>query len=104
MMGDLREQLVVLARRADKIIGRCANEEQTKLCLVLPFLRLLGYDAGDPEQVVPEHHADFSENYQNRVDFRLMVGGKPVIAIECKSVGAELKDRPAEELFQRAFW
>lgn len=91
-MSDLREQLVALARQADKIASKCANEEQTKLYLVLPFLRLLGYDAGDPDQVVPEHHADFSEQYRNRVDFTLMVDGEPAIAIECKSVGAEFKD------------
>lgn len=91
-MSGLREQLVVLAQQADKVIGRCTNEEQTKLYLVLPFLRLLGYDDRDPEQVIPEYHADFSEQYRNRVDFTLMVGGEPAIAIECKSVGAELKD------------
>ena len=72
-------------------IAQCANEEQTKLYLVLPFLRLLGYDALDPSQVIAKSSADFSEKYKNRVDFLLMANGIPAIALECKSCGAELK-------------
>lgn len=60
--------------------------------LVLPFLQFLGYDIMNPDEVCPEHHADFSEKYKNRVDYAVLREGQPVIAIECKALGAPLKD------------
>ena len=79
-MGTFQEQLVAFANTAGLRIAQCANEEQTKLYLVLPFLRLLGYDALDPSQVVAESSADFSDKYKNRVDFFVMANGIPAIA------------------------
>ncbi|GBR42459.1 hypothetical protein AD943_10255 [Gluconobacter roseus] len=60
--------------------------------LVLPLLSFLGYDIMNPDEVCPEHNADFSDKYKNRVDFAIMKSGNPVIAIECKTRGAALKD------------
>ena len=40
----------------------------------------------------PEHHADFSEKYQNKVDYAILHHGVPVIALESKCVGAAMKD------------
>ncbi len=71
---------------------RCVNEESTKLFLILPFLNFLGYDDRNPDEVCPEHGADFSEKYKNRVDFAILKSEKPIIAIECKTVGMPLKD------------
>lgn len=71
---------------------RCTNEESTKLFLILPFLNFLGYDDRNPDEVCPEHGADFSEKYKNRVDFAILKGAQPVIAIECKTLGTALKD------------
>jgi hypothetical protein len=71
---------------------RCTNEESTKLFLILPFLNFLGYDDRNPDEVCPEHNADFSEKYKNRVDFAILKGTFPVIAIECKTLGSALRD------------
>ena len=90
-MGTFQEQLVAFAKTAILRASKCTNEEQTKLYLVIPFLRLLGYDAGDPSQVVAESSADFSEKYKNRVDFLLMANGSSAIALECKPCGWDLK-------------
>ena len=57
-----------------------------------PFLTTLGYDVGNPDEVFPEHHADFSEKYQNKVDYAILHHGVPVIALESKCVGAPMKD------------
>jgi hypothetical protein len=59
---------------------------------VSPFLTTLGYDIANPDEVRAEHHADFSEKYQNKVDFAILHQGSPVIAIESKRVGASKKD------------
>lgn len=88
VLAEFRERLVELAKRAGNAAPRCANEESTKMFLVIPMISFLGYDPMDPNEVFPEHHCDFSEKYKNRVDFAIFKGEHPVIAIESKPVGA----------------
>jgi hypothetical protein len=92
MSDDFRQKVKSFAERMVGIAPRCTNEESTKLFLVLPFLNFLGYDDRNPDEVCPEHGADFSEKYKNRVDFAILKGALPVIAIECKTLGMTLKD------------
>ena len=92
MSDGFRQKVKTFAERAVALAPRCNNEESTKLFLILPFLNLLGYDDRNPDEVHPEHGADFSDKYKNRVDFAIMRNDKPVIAIECKAVGLPLKD------------
>lgn len=87
----LREDLQLLAKRSVEIRKACRNEESTKLYLALPFIRLLGFDYSNPLEVYPEHDAAFSEHQPNKVDLAVMRDGEPVIAIECKHVGANLR-------------
>lgn len=87
-LTEFREKLVEFARRSATAAVRCANEESTKMFLVIPMISFLGYDHMDPNEVFPEHHCDFSEKYRNRVDFAIFKAGEPVIAIESKSAGA----------------
>lgn len=92
MSDEFRQKVRAFAERAVILAPRCQNEESTKLFLILPFLSLLGYDDRNPDEVCPEHSADFSDKYKNRVDFAVLKDGRPVIAIECKTVGLPLKD------------
>lgn len=92
MSDDFRQKFKSFSDRMISISKRCTNEEATKLFLVLPLINFLGYDTMNPDEVCPEHNADFSDKYKNRVDFAILKDGAPVIAIECKSLGAELKD------------
>ncbi|HYD29759.1 MAG TPA: type I restriction endonuclease [Azospirillaceae bacterium] len=92
MSADFKQKLVEFAKRCVDLSQRCANEESAKLFLILPFLGLLGYDDRNPHEVCPEHGADFSDKYKNRVDFAILKVDEPIIAIECKAVGTALKD------------
>jgi hypothetical protein len=92
MADDFRQKVKAFAERMVALAPRCTNEESTKLFLILPFLNFLGYDDRNPDEVCPEHGADFSEKYKNRVDFAILKGGEAVIAIECKTLGMALKD------------
>ena len=92
MSEDFRPKLRAFAERAVALAPRCSNEESTKLFLVLPFLNFLGYDDRNPDEVCPEHAADFSDKYKNRVDFAILKSNTPVIAVECKALGMALKD------------
>lgn len=88
--AGLAARLRVIAERSVHIKGACANEESTKHYLVLPVLAALGYNVTDPYEVQPEFAADFRANPQNRVDFAILSGADPLIAIECKTAGADL--------------
>ena len=78
----------LVAGRADKV----KSEASTNASLVQPFLTTLGYDVGNPDEVFPEHHADYAQKYQNKVDYAILHQGAPVVAIESKRVGADMKD------------
>ena len=89
-LGDLHSKLTAIAERLPTIRSVCTNEESTKLFLVLPVLNALGYDVTDPTGLQPEYAADFRDSLCDRVDYAIMRDGVPVIAVECKKVGADL--------------
>lgn len=91
-LEDFRQKVIAHARLAASRASRVDNEAKTNAYLVQPFLATLGYDVGNPDEVSPEHHADFSEKYQNKVDYAILHRGAPVIAIESKRYGAPMKD------------
>src|SRR5712671_2175458 len=93
--NELRAGLCALAKRSVGVMGACANEESTKLYLALPMIGLLGYDYSNPYEVYPEHSAHFDPN-QPKVSLAIMREGNPVIAIECKKVGADLVEPRAQ--------
>jgi hypothetical protein len=87
---ELRAKLADIAERSMAIKSVCANEESTKLYLILPVLGALGYDYTNPAEIQPEYAADFRDEMRERVDFVIMRDGNPAIAIECKKVGTDL--------------
>jgi len=87
MSPDFRTALVAHAQTALDRAGRAQSEAATQQYLIIPFIQLLGYDPLDPDEVIPEAHASFSDKFKNRVDYAICLGGQPVIAIECKKVG-----------------
>jgi hypothetical protein len=88
MTDDFRSRLLAHAKVAVDRAARAQSEAATAQYLVLPFFQLLGYDPLDPDEVVPEAHASFSDKFKNRVDYAISKDGNPVIAVECKKVGA----------------
>ena len=84
---DFKNRLLVHAKTAVDRAGRAPNEEATKQFLIMPFFHLLGYDPNDPDEVVPEADASFSDKFKNRVDYAIYRECDPVIAVEAKKVG-----------------
>jgi hypothetical protein len=85
---EFKNQLLVHARTMIDRAGRAQTEEATKQYLILPFLQFLGYDPLDPDEVVPEADASFSDKFKNRVDYAICKENVPVIAVEAKKVGS----------------
>jgi hypothetical protein len=85
---EFKNQLLVHARTMVDRAGRAQSEEATKQFLILPFLQFLGYDPLDPDEVLPEADASFSDKFKNRVDYAICKENTPVIAVEAKKVGS----------------
>lgn len=79
------------------------KEEATKTALVLPLLQVLGYDVFDPMEVYPEFTADVPEVKGEKVDYAIMRDNKPILLIECKSVGENL-DKPQHKAQLRRYF
>src|SRR5215210_6886862 len=88
MSEEFKNRLLVHARTVVDRAGRAQSEEATKQFLIIPFLQLLGYDPLDPDELIPEADASFSDKFKNRVDYAISKESVPVIAIEAKKVGS----------------
>jgi len=93
----------VLKTIASKIVSQQAfltTEEATKNALVMPVLAALGYNVFDPTEVVPEFTCDVGTKKGEKVDYAIIINGKPLILIECKQAGMKLAINQASQLFR----
>jgi len=97
---DLTEEINQVANRAEDQVEHIQNEESTKHALIIPFIKALGYNPYDLEEVVPEFTADFAEKEGEKVDYALIQDGDPAVLIECKIAGRGLSTDQAEQLFR----
>lgn len=88
MPDDFESRFIAFAERTMRIKAHCAGEDATRIYLVMPFLELLGYDAGDPSVIVPEH--------RDAINFAILVDGEPTIAIEAAGTA-----RPTNQVYPR---
>lgn len=90
---DLRD----LVRRYQENKEFITNEETAKMALVVPFVRVLGYDPNNPREVRLEFCADFAQydgkKHADRMDFAIFDknGQKPLMVIETKPLGTKLQ-------------
>jgi predicted type IV restriction endonuclease len=87
---DFTARVREFAKECEERLPHLRNEEGTKVALVLPFLRLLGYDTTNPAEIVAEFTADIGTKKGERVDFAIKINGRPMVLLEVKSYGDEL--------------
>ncbi|WP_257309865.1 type I restriction endonuclease [Geothrix fuzhouensis] len=97
---DFLDQLRLIASRVPNQAGHLQTEEATKNALVLPFIKALGFDVFDPTEVQPELTADVGVKKGEKVDYAILRDGKPIIIMECKKYGTDLKKITATQLFR----
>ncbi len=97
---DFIEQLQELAAKASKICDLLQTEEATKNALVMPFIKILGYDIFDPTEVIPEFIADVGIKKGEKVDYAIQKDGKIIMLFECKHCGGDLSISHASQLFR----
>lgn len=76
----------------ESIKDNLKTEEATKMSLIMPFLRILGYNVFNPLEVVPEYIPDRSSKKDEKIDYAIFIDNKPTILIECKKVENEKLD------------
>ncbi|GAA3776352.1 type I restriction endonuclease [Flavobacterium ginsengiterrae] len=82
---EMNIQLKSLADKINQLKSKIETEESTKHAFVLPFIHVLGYDAFNPLEVVPEFTADLGLKKGEKVDYAIFQNGEPIIIVECKS-------------------
>lgn len=95
---EFAERIAGLAKKVGNMGSALNTEEATKTALVLPFIAALGYDVFNPSEVVPEFAAPIGEYKDARVDYAILVEGKPILLIECKPFGAPLEAKQCNQL------
>ena len=97
---DLIDELRLIAAKARRQREKLMSEAATKTVLVNPFIRALGYDTSNIDEVIPEFTADVGVKKGEKVDYAILKDGKPIILFECKKCGADLDTEPVDQLYR----
>lgn len=97
---ELFNQLKGLADKVENLKDKIGNEESTKHAFILPFINILGYDAFNPLEVVPEFTADVGIKKGEKVDYAIYQNDAPILIIECKHWNSPLDVSNSSQLFR----
>jgi len=98
-MDGFKNNLLILAKRVNSLKEDINTEEATKMSLIVPFFKELGYDVYNPREFLPEFTADVGIKKGEKVDYAIMLDGEPIILIEAKAVSEKL-DNHDSQLFR----
>lgn len=97
---SFKEDVADLAKRAISAQAIAQTEEATKNAIVMPFLRVLGFDVFDPNQIIPEYVADIGLKKAEKIDYACKIGDRIEYLVEAKSVSTNLRDAQYSQLFR----
>lgn len=97
---DFKTQIKLLGERFSALKDQVLTEEATKNAFIMPFIKELGYDVFNPNEVTPELTADIGLKQGEKIDYAIMQNGEPIILIECKHHAAPLNVQNASQLFR----
>lgn len=94
--NTIAELQATLRKHREKLL----TEEAAKTTLVLPFLRALGYDIFNPDEVIPEFVCDVGTKKGEKVDYAICVAGEIQMLVECKPANGDLSIKHASQLYR----
>ncbi|MGV8125839.1 MAG: type I restriction endonuclease [Methanothrix sp.] len=97
---DFIDSMRDLALRIPKQCTGIQTEEATKTAFIMPFIAALGYNVFDPTEVTPELVADVGTKKGEKVDYAILINGKPMILFECKWCGSDLDQEHTSQLYR----
>ena len=96
---EFKDALKNYINRIETLKDTVATEESTKMALIVPFFQILGYDVFNPLEFCPEYIADVGIKKGEKVDYAILIDGKPMILIEAKAANKAL-DKHSSQLFR----
>lgn len=94
------EELKEFTKTIPQKLEHIDSEETSKIALITPFLRLMGYDTTNPAEVKAEYTADVGTKQGEKVDFAILENGEPIVFIECKSATNDLNTDNISQLYR----
>lgn len=95
-MMEFTEQIKQFAKRVESLKETIQTEEATKTSIIMPFFTLLGYDVFNPNEFTPEFTADVGIKKGEKVDYAIILDGKPSILIEAKCIKDTLTNHDSQ--------
>ncbi len=93
---EINEKIYSLSERVKQLVPHIKTEESTKQSLILPFFQILGFDVFNPLEFCPEFTADVGIKKGEKVDYTILIDGKPMILIEAKSCTQKLEKHDSQ--------
>lgn len=97
---DFIDKIRELSTRIPKQKDLILTEEATKNAMIMPFISALSYDVFNPAEVTPELCADVGVKKGEKVDYAILLDGKPMILFECKHHAVDLSKIHASQLYR----
>jgi hypothetical protein len=97
---DFTAEVASLAKRSLAASQQAMTEEATKTSVIFPFIKALGFDIFNLDEVTPEFIADVGTKKGEKVDFVLKIDGKIAILIETKPISMSLGANQHSQLFR----
>lgn len=94
------DEIKEFAKEIPAKLDHIDSEETSKIALITPFLRLMGYDTTNPAEVKAEYTADVGTKQGEKVDFAILENGEPIVFIECKSATNDLNTDNISQLYR----
>ena len=76
------------------------TEETTKISLILPLFRILGYDTENSDEVKAEYACDVGVKTSEKVDLAILIDDEVKMLVECKSAKTKLNSNHLNQLFR----
>ena len=76
------------------------TEETTKIALILPFIRILGYDVENPQELKAEYSADVGVKKSEKIDLAVCIENEVKMLVECKAANIKLTSNHRDQLYR----
>lgn len=96
----LMDEMRRISENINQQLHLITDEAATVQVSIRPFIRALGYEFENLNEVRPEYTADFGTKQSEKVDYAIIRAGKPIILIEAKSAKVSLSAGHAGQLFR----
>jgi predicted type IV restriction endonuclease len=97
---SFEEKIKEFVKNIPEKLEHIDSEETTKIALILPLLREMGYDTTNPMEVKAEYTADIGSKKGEKIDMAILVNASEEMLIECKPANQKLDLSHISQLYR----